>query len=646
MEVAPGGAPTTEGALRMRRKPSVAAADGLTTRTRTDRRQQHDSKRRRTESEDAGEATLRKAASFQADWCSRDPEDGAEGDGLWERATTRAKRKAALQRSGTSAKSARAAERTELGTFVLSIRPKERCSITSLNPQEVRRAICALSHNQQLSKHQLLRFNKESNTLTVHTCDEKQASAVLKLSALDTPSNPSFPVTVHQVPSDGMSRGVIYDCTPGETSETLVEALDSESVQVLQARPMGKKGAVLITFASRHPPRYVKYWDFLKRVSPYEPRSVACFRCHGPGHKQDVCPKEKAVCSQCGSSHEETPDACPQKDKKHCANCGKDGHLGTDKKCPARRLFNKKVKEATQERQSRSKSRRRKVFAPSASRETDTLNGTSTSRKPQRGRSQRAPKSKFSEPRDNQSLPQTDALSYATVASGVQISASKPGSSGFSSRCKEEIESELKQLDNETEVSTRDFENTLARLEKQLSEIQRSIDVTRTRFQEQLNARNEQKLVLQHRLKEWKEERARIDKAKSRQSPSPKRALVATPPDAQQKQKSAGKSTTAITTAQKTTLQEQQPQQALPLAYEAPPWVTQFLQETRAQSMRLQAQAQTQAIQTNQAMQKWTDMHQSQQEEMKQLREILQKQQAQVTAVLLQHGQPAHHKPE
>lgn len=45
-------------------------------------------------------------------------------------------------------------------------------------------------------------------------------------------------------------------------------------------------------------------------------------------------------------------------------------------------------------------------------------------------------------------------------------------------------------------------------------------------------------------------------------------------------------------------------------------------------------------------MQKWTEMHQSQQEEIKQLREILQKQQAQVTAVLLQHGQPAHHKPE
>ncbi|KAH9378469.1 hypothetical protein HPB48_016551 [Haemaphysalis longicornis] len=221
-------------------------------------------------------------------------------------------------------------------------------------------------------------------------------------------------------------------------------------------------------------------------------------------------------------------------------------------------------KEATQERQSRRKSRRRKVFAPSASRETDTLNGTSTSRKPQCGRWQCAPKSKFSEPRDNQSLPQTDALSYATVASGVQISASKPGSSGFSSRCKKEIEGELKQLDNETEVSTRDFENTLARLEKQLPEIQRSIDVTRTRFQEQLNARNEQKLVLQHRLKEWKEERARIDKAKSRQSPSPRRALVAAPPDAQQKQKSEGKSTTAITTAQKTTLQEQQPQQAPP----------------------------------------------------------------------------------
>ncbi|KAH9377416.1 hypothetical protein HPB48_016793 [Haemaphysalis longicornis] len=132
-----------------------------------------------------------------------------------------------------------------------------------------------------------------------------------------------------------MSRGVIYDCTPGETSETLVEALDSDSVQVLQARPMGKKGAVLITFAARDPPRYVKYWDFLKQVSPYESRSVACFRCHGPGHKQDVCPKEKAVCSQCGSSHEEPPRSLPSERQKTLRQLREGWSSGNRQKVPS-----------------------------------------------------------------------------------------------------------------------------------------------------------------------------------------------------------------------------------------------------------------------------------------------------------------------
>lgn len=112
----------------------------------------------------------------------------------------------------------------------------------------------------------------------------------------------------------------------------------------------------------------------------------------------------------------------------------------------------------------------------------------------------------------------------------------------------------------------------------------------------------------------------------------------------QQKQKK-DKSNTANTTAQQSALQPQQSQQAPPQPYEAPRWVTHFLQEAKAQSMQLQAQAQTQAMLTQQAMQKWGEMQQSQQEEIKQLREILHQQQAQVTAIFSQHGQPASQQP-
>ncbi|KAH7931749.1 hypothetical protein HPB49_025771 [Dermacentor silvarum] len=54
--------------------------------------------------------------------------------------------------------------------------------------------------------------------LRVQTGDERQASDLLNLNTLEIPSTPPLPVSVHQVPSEGMSRGVIYGCTPDETS--------------------------------------------------------------------------------------------------------------------------------------------------------------------------------------------------------------------------------------------------------------------------------------------------------------------------------------------------------------------------------------------------------------------------------------------
>ncbi|KAH7931780.1 hypothetical protein HPB49_025936 [Dermacentor silvarum] len=148
-------------------------------------------------------------------------------------------------------------------------------------------------------------------------------------------------VSVHQVSSEGMSRGVIYGCPPYETSETLAEALDNQNVSIPLARPMEKSGSVLITFASSRPPRYLKYWDFLKNVVPCEPRSMACFRCNGLGHKHDVCPTEMALCPRCGCQYEEPPESCPPTDKKYCRNREKDGHLATHASCPQRKLFAK-----------------------------------------------------------------------------------------------------------------------------------------------------------------------------------------------------------------------------------------------------------------------------------------------------------------
>lgn len=619
---------------RTQRALPTSAAAMQEARRQNAREEIHDTKRRRMESEQLeDDADIRKAASLQAEWSSHEPEEGFEGDGLWERATTRSRRKAAQREQGNSTRPTRVVERTELGCFVLAIRPRERRSIVSLNAREVKHAISALSHDKRLAQHQLLRFNDASNTLTVQTCDERQASNLLKLNTLEIPSAPPLPVSVHQVPSEGMSRGVIYGCTLDETSETLAQALDSENVQILLARPMGKSGSVLITFASSRPPRYVKYWDFLKNVIPYEPRSVVCFRCHGLGHKQDVCPAENAVCPRCGSQHEEPPESCPQTDKKYCRNCEKDGHLATDASCPQRKLFAKHAK-AAQGHQSRSAMQTGKNVK-SSSQSKDLSKGRSGSRKQQKACSKSRPSSKPPDSGAHLSTSQPSPVSYASITSGAQKTSKK--TSRFSPRYGEEIAKELEQIDMETEVSTRDFENTLSRLQKQLSEIQRSIDTARTRFHQQLKERNEQKLVLQHRLAEWKEERTLIDQAKRRQSLSPRRGSAPPPKNTRPHPMNGGK---LKNPSQEPSKEETGGSvEVVPQAYHAPEWITQFLNDTRAQVMQQQAQAQTQVLQTQQVLKQWHQMQQAQQDMMQQFMQTLQTQQDQMMAILSQHGE-------
>ncbi|KAH9379040.1 hypothetical protein HPB48_001656 [Haemaphysalis longicornis] len=87
-----------------------------------------------------------------------------------------------------------------------------------------------------------------------------------------------------------MCRGVIYRVDPLETAESLRRALYSESHLIIVARLMGKRGACLVTFEGTRPPRTIRYWSVLTKVSTYEARSLVCHNCQGLGHKKDICP--------------------------------------------------------------------------------------------------------------------------------------------------------------------------------------------------------------------------------------------------------------------------------------------------------------------------------------------------------------------
>ncbi|KAH7931748.1 hypothetical protein HPB49_025770 [Dermacentor silvarum] len=271
----------------------------------------------------------------------------------------------------------------------------------------------------------------------------------------------------------------------------------------------------------------------------------------------------------------------PRRTKKYCRNCEKDGYLATDAACPQRKLFAKHAK-AAQGHQSRSAIQTGKNVK-SSSQSKDLSKDRSGSRKQQKACSKSRPSSKLPDSGGHLSTSQASPVSYASITSGAQKTLKR--TSRFSPRYEEEIAKELEQIDMETEVSTRDFDNTLSRLQKQLSEIERSIDAARTRFDQKLKERNEQKLVLQHRLAEWKEERMLIDQAKRRHSLSTRRGSAPPPKNTWPHTKNGGKL--------KNPPQEPSKEETggsvevVPQAYHAPEWITQFVNNTRAQDRLL-----------------------------------------------------------
>ncbi|KAG0430009.1 hypothetical protein HPB47_023093 [Ixodes persulcatus] len=149
--------------------------------------------------------------SLQASWASREP-DATDLEELWEKATTRIQRRAQLKASGQPLPTTSRKERVTLGTHVIKIQPTERCDVLGLDPEELKTVFSSFAGDLKLLKHQILR----------------------------------------QVPTDGISRGVIHGCKPKERTAKLLEALYADEVDVLTGRPMGSKVELPLATSERN----------------------------------------------------------------------------------------------------------------------------------------------------------------------------------------------------------------------------------------------------------------------------------------------------------------------------------------------------------------------------------------------------------
>lgn len=545
--------------------------------------------------------------SLQASWASREP-DATDLEGLWEKATTRTQRRAQLKASGQPLPTTSRKERVTLGTHVIKIQPTERCDVLGLDPEELKTVISSFAGDPKLLKHQILRVSKLSNTIVVTTCDSTQATHLLRMGVLPLRSRPPLPVRTHQVPMDGISRGVIHGCKPNEPTAKLLEALYADGVDVLTARPMGSKGTVLIHFASPHPPREVMYWSFPRRVECYEQRSLVCPRCHRPGHKATSCPINQPVCSNCGKQHEQPPEACPNGEAKYCGHCKQDGHVATDPSCPARAQFAQRAKQregAKQERLARSRSRKRRQRSKQPSGTTNSRPGS---------------KSTTSQLRGSSKVQIQDPLhSYADItARGLK--------GGRSPNARQMLET----LQVEQDRDQADFDSTMKRLEQQLKEIQRTMEQVKCKHNQRQKSRADRLRALHFEVEE--EERLEtelLEKSKRRQSLSPGRCR--TP--------SGNTSSTRQQARKQSHVPAPQHQAATQNSNEPPVWIQQLIQ---------QQQQQAEQMKQIQQMQQQIQMQQQQQTQqfLQQVTQMVAQQVAQMfSPILSQHG-PSLHQPQ
>ncbi|KAG0444841.1 hypothetical protein HPB47_013324 [Ixodes persulcatus] len=217
-------------------------------------------------------------------------------------------------------------------TVVLrSIGKKE---VSAFTGQEIREAVkqAGIDNMEGYTVHQ----NEKANAIAITTRDPLMVEKLLQVREIRK-GEETLPLQPYKALAGNQCRGVIY--LPGEgntvTPESLPEDIDCRSHKVAAARPIGAKGnTILVTFEGRVLPKKVRYMCEVLDVHEYRPRPLVCFRCHGIGHKMDVCPRGSARCGTCGSEHDGM-EGCAQAPK--CVNCG-GAHLATSNERPKRAI--------------------------------------------------------------------------------------------------------------------------------------------------------------------------------------------------------------------------------------------------------------------------------------------------------------------
>lgn len=239
------------------------------------------------------------------------------------------------QRSSAAQRPINQTDRVSRPRFLLVLRPLCKFSINNIPKHALAHLIGNTAPQSYLAELASHRYDTLGNCLHITTYDETHMQRLLTVTQLQFPhAGATFTLPVEIKPSlyrPNSSRGVI-DVEPGESNEEIKKWLRSEQAQILNCHRLGRTNKAVITFDSPTPPKVIKYYMAIVKVSPYQPRRMVCYNCHNIGHLSKYCPSQ-AVCRSCGKTHPDEDDCGPSI---YCVVCDEFGHISLNPTCPGR----------------------------------------------------------------------------------------------------------------------------------------------------------------------------------------------------------------------------------------------------------------------------------------------------------------------
>ncbi|KAH9379852.1 hypothetical protein HPB48_015421 [Haemaphysalis longicornis] len=201
------------------------------------------------------------------------------------------------------------------GDMKIIVRPRGGLRVGAVTRVELSRAITAAAQvAAEDARGDVVCPNSHQNILVISTPRRGNADRYNAVERIDVRGT-TYEVCAYEAAPHGTVKGVIRDIPLEDSSLDIQQHVVHEyNPTALQANRIGKSRSVVIAFAGRKVPRYVRYGNLLTECTLYRKQIEACQACGRLGHRLDVCPDPTdKICRGCGTAGPAEDHACEPK---------------------------------------------------------------------------------------------------------------------------------------------------------------------------------------------------------------------------------------------------------------------------------------------------------------------------------------------